>query len=107
MAYDLHLAKTALEAEKMYADFQIPEQVHDELFSKDRPWVRKSLMLGRMKDYYKNAKFSCSELPSLRSELERILRRERDPHIRMALKGLRLLCILGIERGVNLFCFAD
>jgi len=72
MALDFHVAKNKNEAPYKNASHSIEWEMHKSIFSHHELKIEVYPLLGKIKDYYKDTKYSTTELQHLAKEIEKI-----------------------------------
>jgi hypothetical protein len=107
MPYTIHLAPTREAAAGADADLSLDYHVHQAIFGSDDVALHDLTLFYHLSDFYQDASFLDGQVLGLRTEVEEARARIHDPRATAAMSALAKLCDEAMDRGLNVFAFAE
>lgn len=104
MAFDLHIG----DLEGLFPPaLSLPEQMHTQLFRRTDE-LRRLPLLGRMADFYSDARYESVDLWGLSQELQQVIPGFAGrPQMQATLRQLYEVCQTAITEEKGVYCFCD
>lgn len=108
MALDFHIAKNNSEALHKEASASFEFQPHEFIFYRGNFPVEKFPLFGRLKDYYKDAKYSPDELETLILEIKDIMNWfQGNSQIEEQLNNIVSACSKAVNEKTSVWVYCD
>ncbi len=107
MALDFHLAKNKKEAPYKVPSYSIEWRMHKAIFIHHELNIESYPLLGRLKNYYNDAKYGTEESQNLVKEIEKIKPHFDNPQIIEQLNSISLVCLEAQERNLGIWVYCD